>query len=74
MSAKPKAWTLTKDSEVNRDVKAGATVYDCWGCDYGIASDDTRLLGYECVSVTLDPEGGYPFFTVPKRDLEAQAA
>lgn len=67
----PKAWKMLKDSKINSAVKAGDTVYDCWKHDYGCASDDTRMLGIEHVSVTLDPEGDYPFFTVPKHDLEA---
>ena len=54
--------------------KAGDVVFDCLLSDYGCASDDTRGLGYEHVSVTKDPAGGYPFFTVPVRDLEPRQA
>lgn len=54
------------------EVKAepGDTVYRCKGYDYGCASDDARLLGFDHISVTKDPTGAYPFFTIPKRDLE----
>lgn len=53
------------------DHKAGTTVFDPIVYDYGLARDDTRYSGgVEHISVTLDPSGGYPVFTVPKRDLE----
>jgi hypothetical protein len=47
----------------------GARVYTCKGWDYGFANEDTRRLGVEHVSVTLDPTGDYPFFTIPREDL-----
>lgn len=50
--------------------KAGTIVYESRGYDYGLASDDSRYTGIEHKSVTLDPTGDYPFFTVPVRDLE----
>ena len=49
---------------------AGTIVYDLRGHDYGLASDDTRMTGIEHVSVTLDPDGDYPSFTIVKTDLE----
>ncbi len=68
--SKPKSFTVLRDSETNQIVKAGDTVYDFWGCDYGCASDDTRMTGIEWTAVTLSPEGKEPFFTVPVRDLK----
>lgn len=62
-------YILNKDSKVNPAVKAGSIVYELRGSDYGLARDDTAMLGYECKSVTLDPEGGYPSFSVPAHDL-----
>lgn len=50
-------------------VEVGATVYRCKGWDYGCANDDTRRLGITHISVTLDPGGDYPFFTIPVEDL-----
>lgn len=50
--------------------KAGDVVYACCGYDYGCANDDTRMLGFEHISVTLKEDGGYPFFTVPIAVLE----
>ncbi len=47
----------------------GTVVYSCKFYDYGCASDDTRFTGIKHTSVTLDPKGGYPFFTVPVEDL-----
>jgi len=63
-------YRMLKDSSIDKSVKAGATVYDCKGWDYGCSNDDTRGTGIEHTSVTLDPDGNYPFFTVPVRDLE----
>jgi hypothetical protein len=48
----------------------GTIVYGLMMHDYGLASDDTRITGVEHVSVTLDPAGGYPSFTIVKSDLE----
>lgn len=61
------------DSEIEPRAVAGMIVYRCKGWDYGMANDDTRLTGIEHISVTLDAGGGYPFFTIPKRDLEMVA-
>jgi len=49
---------------------AGDTVYLLRLSDYGSAGDDTRLTGIEHVSVTLNKDGDYPFFTVPRDHLE----
>lgn len=48
---------------------AGTTVYLASQFDYGLARDDTNHTGVQHVSVTLNPEGDYPFFTVPEQDL-----
>lgn len=61
-------YTMKEDFE-RGPVKAGDTVYDCKGHDYGLARDDTESTGVKHISVTLDPNGGYPFFTVPVRLL-----
>jgi hypothetical protein len=52
------------------DAKAGDTVYKARSYDYGLASDDTRMTGVRHVSVTLQPNGGYPTFTCPEHLLE----
>ena len=65
------SFKMLADSKIKPEVKAGATVYDCHKYDYGCANDDTRHTGIEHKSVTLDPSGDYPFFTVPATDLEA---
>jgi hypothetical protein len=51
------------------DNMTGKAVYSILGCDYGCANDDSRHFGVEHISVTLDPDGGYPFFTIPKHVL-----
>ena len=51
-------------------VQVGDIVVKCKMHDYGLASDDTRITGIEHVSVTKDPEGGWPSFTIPKAHLE----
>jgi hypothetical protein len=51
-------------------VTVGSTVYSIRGHDYGLASDDSRWTGVEHISVTLNADGDYPSFTIPRRDLE----
>jgi hypothetical protein len=68
----PRSYKLLADSEIEPSAKAGTVVYDCRGYDYGTANDDNLLTGIAHRSVTLDPTGDYPFFTVPERDLEPQ--
>ena len=67
----PKKYRMLKDSKICAEAKAGVTVYKLLLNDYGLANDDTRLGGIKCISITLDPEGGYPFFTVPESHVEA---
>jgi hypothetical protein len=67
-----KAYRMKADRVLGGELKArtGDTVYPCTGWDYGCANDDTAVTGIEHTSVTLKPNGDYPFFTVPKQDLE----
>lgn len=62
---------LRTDRAANKGLTVGQFVYDCRSHDYGCASDDTRGTGIEHTSVTLDPDGGYPFFTIPVADIRA---
>lgn len=64
-----KSYKLKRGAVTCPEAVAGSVVYDSLGCDYGCAADDTRIFGREHVSMTLDPMGGYPFFTVPRDDL-----
>lgn len=70
MEWKPKVYVLLEDSKIEPKATKGTTVYDCAGYDYGCANDDTRMTGIEHKSYTLDPDGGYPFFTHPVRGLK----
>lgn len=63
-------YRLLREATTNSETKAGDIVYSCASHDYGLASDDSRMTGIPHVSVTLKSDGGYPFFTVPRRDLE----
>jgi len=65
-----KRYRLMKDATTNTEAVAGTVVYKCAKHDYGLASDDTRMTGVRHISVTLNPDGGYPFFTVPASDVE----
>ena len=65
-----KKYRLLNDSTTNPAVKAGSIVYDLKGWDYGCSSDDTRAFNEKWNAVTLKEDGGYPFFTVPEKDLE----
>lgn len=63
-------WLLAVDRCIRDQCwRAGTAVYPFTSYDYGLASDDTRATGLEHVSVTEDPAGGTPAFTVPKCTL-----
>lgn len=49
---------------------AGTVCYPCKGYDYGCSSDDTDITGVEHISVTLKPDGDYPFFTIATTDVK----
>lgn len=63
------AFIVSRADRAASPVAVGATVYHCKGWDYGCANEDTRRLKLAHVSVTLDPTGDYPFFTIPREDL-----
>ncbi len=63
-------YRLKSDSKINPAAKAGMIVFSYMGFDYGLADDDTRAAGSKRITVTLDEDGGYPFFTHPLEDLE----
>jgi len=44
-------------------------VYECLKDDCGSAAEDTLSTGEEHLSVTTDPNGGYPTFTCPISQL-----
>ena len=50
--------------------EAGTVVYRAKGHDYGCARDDTYGTGIDHISVTLDPNGDDPFFTIPLCHLQ----
>lgn len=64
----PTAWRLLRDSDIT-DAPAGCVVYAAED-DMGMAAFDTKITGTERVSVSLRDDGGFPFFTVPRADLE----
>ena len=66
----PRFFILLSDSKIEPGVKEGMTVYECVKHDYGSASQDTRLTGVKHISVTLDKDGDYPFFTHPAHQLQ----
>ena len=61
-------YRLLADSEVEPSAKAGDIVYKARKYDYGLAGEDSRLLGFPCVSVTKDAGDDYPFLVVPAHD------
>lgn len=67
----PKAYTVlhTRTLGETTYVNKGDTVYAARCADYGLANDDTRLTGMQHISVTLDPTGDYPYFTIPVAHL-----
>jgi len=56
------------------EYKAGQLIYRARGYDYGCASDDEYATGLPHTSMTLEPSGDYPFFTVPNADFEPAKA
>lgn len=52
-------------------VEIGEVVWGCVEPDYGMAADDSVIRGFTHISVTKDRDGGYPFFTIPRDDVEA---
>ena len=49
---------------------AGTEVFKCQEYDYGLARDDTNMTGVDHISVSLNPDGDYPLFTVSEADIE----
>ena len=64
-------YTIIRADRAASEQVAGTVVYDATGYDYGCSSDDTRETGIQHVSVTLNENGDYPFFTIPREDLQA---
>lgn len=62
-------FVMLEDSTLN-ETRKGTIVYSAKGYDYGCASEDTKHTGVEHISVTLKPDGDYPFFTVPLQKLK----
>ena len=60
------AFVLQKEAFGN---PVGTLVYHLRMHDYGMASDDTRMTGKQHSSMTLDPSGDYPSFTVADSDF-----
>lgn len=58
-------YLLLTDSTIEPAAKKDMFAYACAGCDYGLASDDTRITGVEHRSLSLKEDGDYPFFTHP---------
>lgn len=50
--------------------KAGTVVYAAMVFDQCLAAQETASTGIRHVSVTLQPDGGYPTFTVPWNEIE----
>jgi hypothetical protein len=66
----PKKFRIREDGTNAEGYPAGTICFDCIKHDYGLASDDTRMTGIEHVSVTLDPSGDWPSFTIRRSSLE----
>lgn len=67
--ARPRAYRLLRDSEIEPSARAGTVVYGLMGWDHGCAAADAKAMGSPCRSVTLRPDGQPPFFVVPVQDL-----
>lgn len=66
-----KKYILSHDRElVTSYYPAGTTVYEFLHTDFGLSEQESQFYGFEFVSVTLDPNGNYPSFTVPVAHLK----
>lgn len=65
-----KQFKILRADRAAMPVEVGDVVYNSAKYDYGLANDDTRITGIEHVSVTFKEDGDYPFFTIPRQDLE----
>lgn len=65
-----KKYKLLKDSSAMPQFKAGDTVYEFEGNDYGCVRDDMLYGGIDSIAVVAHTDQQAPFFTVPKTDLE----
>jgi len=65
-----KKYKLLKDSTLQPQHKAGDTVYEFEGHDFGCVRDDMQYGGIESIAVVASPDQEPPFFTVPVEDLE----
>jgi hypothetical protein len=54
----------------SQTLSKGTIVYRCIQATYGLVSLDSEITGQRHVAITLDPEGGYPFYTMAARLLE----
>lgn len=66
-------YRMKKDAATEPKATAGTIVYACAHHDYGLARDDTRMTGVPHISVTMNSDGDYPFFTVPEDSVEEVA-
>jgi hypothetical protein len=66
-----KRYVVLEDRTIRGETmaKRGDIVYDQKGYDYGLSSDDTRATGIEHVTVTMNENGDYPGFTIPRNHL-----
>ena len=53
--------------------RPGDVVTHCHLATYGLCSDDAHATGIGHMAMTLDSDGGYPFFTVPINVIEPLA-
>lgn len=65
-----KKYKLLKDPQNARYCKAGDTVYEFTGNDFGSVRNDFCHKGLDTVSVVAHTDRDAPFFTVPREDLQ----
>lgn len=66
----PAMYRVTKGSDLEPKATVGSTVYECVFWDFGLSAEDTDRTGHLHISVTLDPKGHYPCFTIRKDFVE----
>ena len=65
-----KSFIVLNNSRSSKPTSVGDIIYKCVQCDFGVASQDSRMMGAQFISVTYDKDGDYPFFTIAYDDIQ----
>lgn len=64
------SFIVLNNSRSSRPTSVGDIIYKCVQGDFGVASQDSRMMGARFISVTYEKDGDYPFFTIAYDDIQ----